>query len=171
MQGNKKRINRSYSEKNALLHDLLEDYYLNHLNFQELSEKSSLPKATVYRWIRTFEAENPEMCEQMKKQGKEITPDDYKKLLREISELKKQLSQERLRADFYEEMVAFGKEVYGIDLKKLAPSSRKASHTGRQALRHRPNVSPTWCEQASLLQARRPSDATFGPRILRHRIH
>ena len=25
---------------------------------------------------------------------------------------------ERLRADFYEEMVAFGKEVYGIDLKK-----------------------------------------------------
>ena len=54
----------------------------------------------------------------MKKQGKEITPDDYKKLLREISELKKQLSQERLRADFYEEMVAFGKEVYGIDLKK-----------------------------------------------------
>ena len=118
MQGNKKRINRSYSEKNALLHDLLEDYYLNHLNFQELSEKSSLPKATVYRWIRTFEAENPEMCEQMKKQGKEITPDDYKRLLREISELKKQLSQERLRADFYEEMVAFGKEVYGIDLKK-----------------------------------------------------
>ena len=32
--------------------------------------------------------------------------------------MKKQLSQERLRADFYEEMVAFGKEVYGIDLKK-----------------------------------------------------
>ena len=34
-----------------------------------------------------------------------------------------QLKKERLRADFYEEMVAFGKEVYGIDLKKLAPSS------------------------------------------------
>ena len=27
-------------------------------------------------------------------------------------------TRERLRADFYEEMVAFGKEVYGIDLKK-----------------------------------------------------
>ena len=26
---------------------------------------------------------------------------------------------QKLRADFYEEMVAFGKEVYGIDLKKL----------------------------------------------------
>ena len=33
-------------------------------------------------------------------------------------ELKKQVKSERLRADFYEEMVAFGKEVYGIDLKK-----------------------------------------------------
>lgn len=33
-------------------------------------------------------------------------------------ELRKLLSQEKLRADFYEEMVAFGKEVYGIDLKK-----------------------------------------------------
>ena len=30
----------------------------------------------------------------------------------------KQLATEKLRADFYEEMVNFGKEVYGIDLKK-----------------------------------------------------
>ena len=54
----------------------------------------------------------------MKKQGKDVTEEDYKKLLNEISSLKKDLAQERLRADFYEEMVAFGKEVYGIDLKK-----------------------------------------------------
>ena len=54
----------------------------------------------------------------MNKQGKNVTPEDYKELLKEISELKKSLAQERLRADFYEEMVAFGKEVYGIDLKK-----------------------------------------------------
>lgn len=106
------------SEKHAILRGLLEDYYYNHLTFQELSEKSSFPKTTIYQWIRTFEAENPQMAEQMKKQGKEITPDDYKKLLQEISDLKKSLAQEKLRADFYEEMVTFGKEVYGIDLKK-----------------------------------------------------
>ena len=58
------------------------------------------------------------MCEQMKKQGKAVTSEDYKKILRENMELRKLLSQEKLRADFYEEMVAFGKEVYGIDLKK-----------------------------------------------------
>lgn len=106
------------SAKNELLRGILEDYYYEHLSFQELSARSSLSKSTVYRWIRTFESENPQMCEQMKKKGNEVTPDDYKRLLREVCELKKQLCRERLRADFYEEMVAFGKEVYGIDLKK-----------------------------------------------------
>ena len=54
----------------------------------------------------------------MTKKGKDITPEDYAKLKKEIMELKAQLSKESLRADFYEEMVKFGKEVYGIDLKK-----------------------------------------------------
>ena len=34
------------------------------------------------------------------------------------SSLKKALAEERLRADFYQEMVAYGEEVYGIKLKK-----------------------------------------------------
>ncbi len=111
--------NLSSSQKHDILRVLLEGYYYDHLNFQELSEKSGISKSTVFRWIRIFETENPQMCEQMKKQGSSVTPDDYKKILRENLELKKQLSQEKLRADFYEEMVAFGKEVYGIDLKKV----------------------------------------------------
>lgn len=106
------------SRKNALLGMILEEYYCNHVSVHELSLKKGLPKTTVYRWIRKFEAENPQMAEQMKKQGKDVTPEDYKKLLQEIAELKKSLAHEKLRADFYEEMVAFGKEVYGIDLKK-----------------------------------------------------
>ena len=52
------------------------------------------------------------------KKRKDVTPDDYKKLQAEIARLQSELKQETLRADFYEEMVAFGKEVYGIDLKK-----------------------------------------------------
>ena len=52
------------------------------------------------------------------KKRKDVTPEDYKKLQEEIARLKSDLKRERLRADFYEEMVAFGKEVYGIDLKK-----------------------------------------------------
>ena len=73
---------------------------------------------TIYRYLHTFEEENPKLIEQMKKQGPNIIPEDYKKLQEEVLRLKCELKRERLRADFYEEMVAFGKEVYGIDLKK-----------------------------------------------------
>ncbi|WP_160247943.1 hypothetical protein [Phocaeicola sartorii] len=52
------------------------------------------------------------------KKRKEVSPGDYDNLKREIAQLKANLKREKLRADFYEEMVAFGKEVYGIDLKK-----------------------------------------------------
>ena len=52
------------------------------------------------------------------KKRKDITPSDYKKLQEENARLVGELQREKLRADFYEEMVAFGKEVYGIDLKK-----------------------------------------------------
>ena len=88
------------------------------LEISSIMEKMHVSRVTVYRSLSTFERDNPKQVEQMKKQGKNVTPEDYKELLKEISELKKSLAQERLRADFYEEMVAFGKEVYGIDLKK-----------------------------------------------------
>ena len=118
MKKRKKAIVLSPSEKNALLHELLEHHYVNHGSVPEFSAKKGICESSLYQWIRKFEAENPQMAEQMKKQGKEVTPEDYKKLLQEIAELKKNLAHEKLRADFYEEMVAFGKEVYGIDLKK-----------------------------------------------------
>jgi hypothetical protein len=58
------------------------------------------------------------MADQMKKKGRDVTPADYKQLQSEIARLQCELKREKLRADFYEEMVDFGKEVYGIDLKK-----------------------------------------------------
>lgn len=93
-------------------------YVLEHLTMTEISVKFGFALSSIHYKIRKFEAENPELAEKMKKKGNEIIPEDYKQLLQEIAELKKQVKSERLRADFYEEMVAFGKEVYGIDLKK-----------------------------------------------------
>ena len=81
-------------------------------------KKIGVSRSRVYSGLSIFERDNPQEAAMMKKQGKDVTEEDYKKLLNEISSLKKDLAQERLRADFYEEMVAFGKEVYGIDLKK-----------------------------------------------------
>ena len=85
---------------------------------KEISQKIGVSERTIYRLLRTFEAENPQLSEQMKKKGKDVSPEDYRELLAEVNRLKSELKKEKLRADFYEEMVAFGKEVYGIDLKK-----------------------------------------------------
>lgn len=87
-------------------------------------QKTGLSRQTIYTYLRNFEVINPQIAEQMKKNGKDATPDDYKALQEEVARLKGELKREKLRADFYEEMVEFGKDVYGIDLKKLAPSSQ-----------------------------------------------
>ena len=92
--------------------------HIQHLGIPEIISRTGIKRSQVYRFLSTFAAEYPDLVEQMKKNSNEVTPDEYKKLLEEVSTLKSQLKREKLRADFYEEMVAFGKEVYGIDLKK-----------------------------------------------------
>ena len=92
--------------------------HMDHLSVSEIVSKTGIKRTQVYSFLSTFASEYPDLVEQMKKKREDVTPDEYKKLLEEVSTLKSQLKREKLRADFYEEMVAFGKEVYGIDLKK-----------------------------------------------------
>ena len=98
--------------------EVYEMFHIQHLRVPEIMSRKGMTHYKVYHFLRAFAAEYPELAEQMKKKGSDVTPEDYKKLLEEVSTLKSELKKEKLRADFYEEMVAFGKEVYGIDLKK-----------------------------------------------------
>ena len=106
------------SERNQLMYEVYYLYKVEHQSVPSIMEKKSLKRSKVYRILRTFASENPEMADKMANQGKDVTPSDYEELLKKVSELESKLKHEKLRADFYEEMVAFGKEVYGIDLKK-----------------------------------------------------
>ena len=99
-------------------HRIYEMYYVEKKSRAEIFQETGLSRSSFYRILRTFESCNPQIAEEMKKQGKGVTPADYEKLKQEVALLKKRLATEKLRADFYEEMVDFGKEVYGIDLKK-----------------------------------------------------
>ena len=99
-------------------HEIYRLRVIEGLKVAAIIEKLGVSRSRVYHVLSTFEHENTQQAALMKKQGKEVTPADYKQLVQELAELKKTLAHERLRADFYEEMVAFGKEVYGIDLKK-----------------------------------------------------
>ena len=102
----------------SLMKDVFDMRYVQHLRESEILSRTGLKRTSYYKILSTFAAEYPDIAEQMKKKGSDVTPEDYKKLLEEVSTLKSQLKKEKLRADFYEEMVAFGKEIYGIDLKK-----------------------------------------------------
>ena len=92
--------------------------HMHHLGVAEIISRTGLKRGQIYKYLRIFAVEHPDLVEQMKKKREDVSPDEYQKLLEELSTLKSELKREKLRADFYEEMVAFGKEVYGIDLKK-----------------------------------------------------
>ena len=92
--------------------------YMQNLSVPEIISKTGIKQTQIYRFLHTFASEYPDLVGQMKKKREDLTPDEYQKLLEELSTLRSELKREKLRADFYEEMVAFGKEVYGIDLKK-----------------------------------------------------
>lgn len=118
---NKSNFGKLYSDKvrQAVLdQEVFSMHCIENLSASAIIRKTGLNKNRVYKILSTFAVENPELAEQMKKKGKELVPEDYTRLQKELADLRKQLAKEKLRADFYEEMVAFGKDVYGIDLKK-----------------------------------------------------
>ena len=113
----KKKLLRSSFERARLEEEVFDLYRVQNLPIQAVMEKTGLSRSSIFYYLRTFEGANPLTAEQMKRR-KDVTPEDYKKLQQEVARLQSELKLERLRADIYEEMVAFGKEVYGIDLKK-----------------------------------------------------
>ena len=96
---------RSGIERVHLQEEVYRLYRVENLPLKDVMKKTGLGRGTVFSYLRTFEAENPELVVQMKLQA-------------ENARLQGELKREKLRADFYEEMVAFGEEVYGINLKK-----------------------------------------------------
>ena len=114
---NEKELLRSSLERIRLQEEVYSLYRVQNLPLSSVIAQTGLSRSCIYRILRIFESEHPETALQMKKR-KDITPNDYKKLQEENARLQSELKREKLRADFYEEMVAFGKEVYGIDLKK-----------------------------------------------------
>lgn len=118
---NQSNFGKQYSDKvrQAVLdQEVFSMHFIENLSASAIIRKTGLNKNRVYKILSTFAVENPELAEQMKKKGKDLVPEDYTRLQKELADLRKQLAKEKLRADFYEEMVAFGKDVYGIDLKK-----------------------------------------------------
>jgi transposase len=105
-------------ERNRRSYEIYTLYTLKGMSCSEIAKKYGFSRQYISKIICMFRDENPKIAEDMAKKGKDVTPDDYRALQEQILKLKSDLKKEKLRADFYEEMVSYGKEVYGIDLKK-----------------------------------------------------
>ena len=80
--------------------EVYEQIRIQGMTWEAVREKYSLGKSTISHYLRTFESENPQLAEDMKKKAKlKIIPEDYKKLLEENARLRGELKQAKLRAD------------------------------------------------------------------------
>ena len=61
-------------------HHIYEMYYVNKKSKADIFQETGLSRSSFYRILRTFESCNPQIAEEMKKQGKDVTPADYDKL-------------------------------------------------------------------------------------------
>ena len=59
--------------------------------FPSIGKKFGLSRGSVYYALTTFEEENPQQAELMKKQGKDVTPEDYKSYKEEIAGILKRI--------------------------------------------------------------------------------
>ncbi|MCI5505356.1 MAG: hypothetical protein MR421_02710, partial [Prevotella sp.] len=58
------------SEREQLMYEVYYLYKVEHEKVTSIMKKKSLNRGKVYRILRTFASENPEMAEKMAKQGK-----------------------------------------------------------------------------------------------------
>jgi len=80
----------------------------------------------LYLCIRKRHNEGKTMKKNTSQRAPESTgiSDEYTELRRKIAEMEKKLKQEKLRADFYEEMVNVAEEKFKISIRKKADAKQ-----------------------------------------------
>ena len=67
--------------------EVFEMFHVQHLRATEIMSRKGMTQYKVYHFLRTFAADYPELAEQMKKKGSDVTPEDYRKLVEKVSTL------------------------------------------------------------------------------------
>ena len=104
-------------------------YYRDGLSVRRIAKIIPASKTTVMRWIANFAEDNPHKTPIMKKrfiqpapqieQGPRTDlPEDVKALQEEVLRLKKELKQEKMRADAYDMMIDLAEDTFKIPIRK-----------------------------------------------------
>ena len=97
------------------------------MGYLKISRIIPVGKSTIAYWIRNFVAENPNSTQMAKSKSSQRCPSvsenvnsELKSLQDEIRRLKKQLAQESLRADAYDELINVAEKQFNIQIRKKA---------------------------------------------------
>ena len=85
--------------------------------------------SSVNRILCTFAAENEKSALFMKKGATTSESDEIKALRKEVLELKRELYNETMRADFYDTMIDVAEEMFGIEIRKKADTGQSKGCT------------------------------------------
>ena len=125
----KTREVRTKNGKKRISHEvkmeIVREYYLEGQHNQSaLARKYGIGMVTVHDILRNFAAENDKSALLMGKRTTDSLSEDNKALRKEILDLKKQLYDETMRADFYDTMIDVAEEMFGIDIRKKADTGQ-----------------------------------------------
>ena len=101
----------------------------NGYSVRRLTKIFPLSKHTIERWIANFAEDNPHKAPIMKKRSikpehqveqelRTDLPEDVKALQEEVLRLKKELKQEKMRADAYDMMIDLAEDAFKIPIRK-----------------------------------------------------
>ena len=104
-------------------------YYREGLSVRRIAKIIPASKTTVMRWIANFAEDNPHKAPIMKKRSikpvpqieqepRADLPEDVKALQEEVLRLKKELKQEKMRADAYDMMIDLAEDAFKIPIRK-----------------------------------------------------
>lgn len=104
-------------------------FYKEGLSYRHIAQIIPVGKSTIAKWIANFAVDYPQEAPIMKKRSikperqveqepRTDLPEDVKALQAEVLRLKKELKQEKMRADAYDMMINLAEDAFKIPIRK-----------------------------------------------------
>lgn len=106
-------------KRQAIRDEVLRQYAETDLSYGEIAEENGIQVRTVEYIVRNFASELPNVPT-MRKKKTDASTEDYDKLRAEITRLRKEVRQEKMRADALDTMIDVAEEMFNIPVRKKA---------------------------------------------------
>lgn len=106
-------------KRQAIRDEVLRLYAETDLSYGEIAEENGVQVRTVEYIVRNFASELPGIPT-MRNKKSEACQEDYDKLRAEVTRLRKELRQEKMRSEALDTMIDVAEEMFNIPVRKKA---------------------------------------------------